>query len=113
MAMVLNIDAVELATIIINNENFVKKELNTIEHLRAQFGQIQSDSPKVREFRQQMEKELTDIEENIVPRLKATQAVTEEFKSELEKLENSDEIFAQARASFQESDRQAKTKLSR
>lgn len=109
----LSIDTVKMAEIAINGEAFEKKAKNTIEHLRSEFAKIKPQSDQSREFAGILGKELTDIEEAIAKKLKGTADVAEQFKAEIEKLENSDEIFAAARASVTQSKKTGKVKIER
>lgn len=109
----LSLDTAKMAQIVVNGEAFEKKARNTVEHLKAEYAKIKPESPKSEEFKQIFGKEVDDIENVISKKLAGLSTVVGDMRQQIEKLENSDEIFAAARSSMKESKQSGKVKIPR
>lgn len=109
----LSLDTGKMAEIVVNGEAFAKKAKNTVEHLKGELAKIKPDSDKSREFVAIFNKEVEDIENVVATKLAGLSVVVGDMRQEIEKLENSDEIFSAAKASMKESSKEGKVKLTR
>lgn len=110
----INLDLPKVAIIAVELEALGQKSKNGVNLLREEFDKLPADSPKIKEYNALLGENLEDVEENIAPKIANLSTVAQELFDDMKKLEGSDEIIAQARATAnKKTDKSQKTRLPR
>lgn len=111
MSVHLQLEPAKMAEVVLNGEAFVQKAKNVVDHIETRLSETQADSEQSRNMKNLLTKDLEDIKTNITKKMSTVTSVTDEMRQKLEALENSDEIFASARAAMTESSAQGEVTL--
>lgn len=109
-----NLELPKIALFAVEADALSQKAKNGVALLRDEFDKLQADSPKTREFQQALGQNLEDLETVIAPKVENISKVAQELFQDMEGIEGSDDLIAQARATAQQTtDKSQKTRLPR